>query len=167
MSHKAKDCFERPRKRGAKLTGTDMRPDEFIKTAELDFEGKRDRWAGQDAEEYKAVLESWKEPPPKEAENDVSSEEEEDADLSKPKIAKSNVSNLRLREDTAKYLKDLNSDLVSYNPKTRSLRDLETESVVKEDLEYPTEHFSWDRKRPGSSSKSTKEELREIPDKLQ
>lgn len=49
MTHKKKDCLERPRKKGAKWTGDDIAPDEFIQPdLDLGFEGKRDRWNGYD-----------------------------------------------------------------------------------------------------------------------
>ena len=47
MTHKEKDCFYRPRKRGAHLTNQDIKPDEFInKELNLSYDGKRDRWNG-------------------------------------------------------------------------------------------------------------------------
>ena len=49
MTHKKRDCLERPRKKGAKWTGDDIAPDEFIQPdLDLGFEGKRDRWNGYD-----------------------------------------------------------------------------------------------------------------------
>jgi pre-mRNA-processing factor SLU7 len=46
MTHTIKECCERPRKRGAKFSGKDFKPDEFIYEVPLDYEGKRDRWNG-------------------------------------------------------------------------------------------------------------------------
>ena len=48
MTHKTKECFERPRKRGAKYTKNNFSHDEFIKPLPYinDYEGKRDRWNG-------------------------------------------------------------------------------------------------------------------------
>ena len=46
MTHKTKDCVERPRKKGAKVTGKDIKPDEYIRDINLTFEAKRDRWNG-------------------------------------------------------------------------------------------------------------------------
>lgn len=46
ISHKTKDCVERPRKKGAKWTNADIRPDERIESVDLSFEAKRDRWNG-------------------------------------------------------------------------------------------------------------------------
>jgi pre-mRNA-processing factor SLU7 len=158
MSHKAKDCLERPRKVGAKFTGKDIRPDDFVKTAELNFDGKRDRWAGYDAEEYAAVVETFEKVEEerrklKEAEMEValqaklangendsdslsssdsessSSEDEkyaEKVDMPGQKVdtkSRMTVRNLRMREDTAKYLRNLDPESAYYDPKTRSMRD--------------------------------------------
>ena len=48
ITHKTKECFERPRKRGAKYTKSNFRNDEYIKPLPFknDYEGKRDRWNG-------------------------------------------------------------------------------------------------------------------------
>lgn len=42
MTHNAKSCMERPRKKGAKWTNMHIAPDEKIETFELDYDGKRD-----------------------------------------------------------------------------------------------------------------------------
>lgn len=155
MSHKTRDCLERPRKKGARWTGEDIRPDEYIQEAALDFEGKRDRWAGYDASEYEQVIRAWEEaererkalnPNDKgdesssssspsdseDAESTPSEEEEEEddkyaesSDMPGQKVdlkTRMTVRNLRLREDTAKYLVDLKADAAQYDPKTRSMR---------------------------------------------
>ena len=46
ITHKTKECCERPRRRGAKFTNSNFKPDEFIEEISYDFEGKRDRWNG-------------------------------------------------------------------------------------------------------------------------
>ena len=48
ITHKTKECFERPRKRGAKYTKKNFSNDEYIKPLPFknDYEGKRDRWNG-------------------------------------------------------------------------------------------------------------------------
>jgi hypothetical protein len=57
MSHKSKDCMERPRKKGAKLSGTEIAADELIEDITLKgFEAKRDRWNGYDAAEYSRII---------------------------------------------------------------------------------------------------------------
>ena len=44
MTHKKRDCLERPRKIGAKYTNANFAPDEFVQpNLSLTFDGKRDR----------------------------------------------------------------------------------------------------------------------------
>lgn len=52
MTHKQKDCLERPRKVGAKFSGKDIRPDEFIVSNESGYDGKRDMWKSYDPKEH-------------------------------------------------------------------------------------------------------------------
>ena len=60
MTHKKKDCLERPRKVGAKHSGSNFAPDEFVQPS-LDhtWDGKRDRWNGFDRSEYKVCCRLW------------------------------------------------------------------------------------------------------------
>ena len=61
MTHKKKDCLDRPRKIGAKFTGANFAPDEHSQpTLSHDWEMKRDRWNGYDAREYKEVIDEHK-----------------------------------------------------------------------------------------------------------
>lgn len=147
MTHKRKDCLERPRKLGAKFTNKDIAPDEVI-LPEIDhtFDSKRDRWAGFQPEMYKKTIEEFerveetkrrlKEESLKEADaavrEDDSDDDEDDekyadkADMPGTKVdskQRITVRNLRLREDTAKYLYNLDLDSAYYDPKTRSMRD--------------------------------------------
>ncbi len=47
ISHKTKDCLDRPRLKGAKFSGKDLKGDEVVVDVQLNsFEGKRDRWNG-------------------------------------------------------------------------------------------------------------------------
>lgn len=62
MTHQAKDCLERPRKKGAWKTGKDIAPDEVLPSQlNLSWDGKRDRWNGFKPEEYKRTLELYDE----------------------------------------------------------------------------------------------------------
>jgi pre-mRNA-processing factor SLU7 len=56
LTHKLKECLERPRKRGAKWSGRDFSRDEFIYEVPLDFEGKRDRWNGYDPNSFSRIM---------------------------------------------------------------------------------------------------------------
>lgn len=60
MSHKTRDCLERPRKRGAKWTGKDIQPDEVVGSIDhldYNYDAKRDRWNGYDPSTHKTVVE--------------------------------------------------------------------------------------------------------------
>lgn len=158
ISHKTSDCLERPRKRGAKWTGKDIRPDEVVQSIDKDFsfDAKRDRWNGYDPAMYKEVVERYealeqerlrvreealdsrtiehqakkaaKAAKVKDDDFDSSSDEDdtEPSSVLGDNVVtdrKSAVSNLRIREDRAKYLYDLNTESAHYDPKTRSMRD--------------------------------------------
>ena len=148
VTHKKRDCLERPRKVGAKYTGANFAPDEFLQPKlGHDFEGKRDRWNGYNPEEYREVVEEHKKleearreakkqmatdkAVPDEDDGESSSEEEDedkyvdDMDMIGTKVDASErytVRNLRIREDTAKYLRNLDPNSAHYDPKTRSMR---------------------------------------------
>jgi len=155
MTHKRRDCMERPRKIGAKFTGDQIAPDEkLLPQLDFDFDGKRDRWNGYDPREHKRViqehlkLEEAKrvlkaqqmneslikgELPEKEKQKaeDSGSDDDEDKyademDMPGTKVdskQRISVRNLRIREDTAKYLRNLDPNSAYYDPKTRSMRD--------------------------------------------
>lgn len=57
MSHKTKDCVERPRQKGAKWTNKHIAADEKIEDIRLEtFEARRDRWNGYEASEYSRIM---------------------------------------------------------------------------------------------------------------
>lgn len=58
MTHKVKECLDRPRKLGAKWTGIDIKPDESHQSSSESFDAKRDRWNGYDPEEYSSIISS-------------------------------------------------------------------------------------------------------------
>ncbi|XP_069510349.1 pre-mRNA-splicing factor SLU7 [Ambystoma mexicanum] len=169
MTHKKKDCFERPRKVGAKFTGTNIAADEHSQPQLMfDYDGKRDRWNGYNPEEHMKIVEEyskvdlakrtlkaqklqedlasgklveqvnsskkhWGEDDlNSQTERDHNSEDEDedkyadDIDMpgqnfdSKRRIT---VRNLRIREDVAKYLRNLDPNSAYYDPKTRAMRE--------------------------------------------
>lgn len=161
MTHKKKDCLERPRKVGAKFTNAAIAHDEFVQPdLKPDFDGKRDRWAGYDpanhreiVEEYQKIEEAKRELKAQKLKDDPNAEssEEEDEDKyadgvdmpgtkvdSKQRIT---VRNLRIREDTAKYLRNLDPNSAFYDPKTRSMRENPNPSKNPEDQEFGGENF--------------------------
>lgn len=62
MTHKKKDCVERPRKVGAKFSGKDIQADEVVDGGfVLSYDGSRDRWNGYDPNEYMRVMRQYEE----------------------------------------------------------------------------------------------------------
>ncbi|KYN08387.1 PREDICTED: pre-mRNA-splicing factor SLU7 [Cyphomyrmex costatus] len=144
MTHKRKDCMERPRKVGAKYTNFKIASDEFTQPElSMDYDGKRDRWAGYDPSEHRAIVEEYQKI--EEAKRQMRAEklnaeeenDEQDSDKDEDKYVdevdmpgtkvdskqRITVRNLRIREDTAKYLRNLDPNSAYYDPKTRSMRD--------------------------------------------
>lgn len=134
--------MERPRKVGAKYSGSNIAADEFQQPQlSVSYDGKRDRWSGYDPSEHRAIIEEYQKI--EEAKRQLraeklnsniepggnSSDQDEDEDKyvdevdmpgtkvdSKQRIT---VRNLRIREDTAKYLRNLDPNSAYYDPKTR------------------------------------------------
>lgn len=163
MTHKTKDCVDRPRKIGAKYTGTDIKPDEYLIEGPKDFDGKRDRWASYDPKEYDQVVQTYEKIEEerrklkenesetlKRDESSISSEVNDEekyaeaVDMPGQKVdakARMTVRNLRIREDTAKYLRNLDIDSAYYDPKTRSMRENPNEEIDPEKLTYAGDNF--------------------------
>ncbi|CAG4929002.1 unnamed protein product [Colias eurytheme] len=162
MTHKKKDCLERPRKIGAKFTNAGIAPDEFNQpNLNLSYDGKRDRWNGYDPSEHKAIIEEYQkveeakremrakklEEDPTAMEDDDNEGEDEDkyvdeVDMPGTKVdskQRITVRNLRIREDTAKYLRNLDLNSAYYDPKTRSMRDNPHPEAAESD--YAGENF--------------------------
>ncbi len=144
MTHKTKECLSRPRKQGAKWTGRDIQADEVVEDVKLGWDAKRDRWNGYDAREYSAVVKEYEElealkraakgkSEQKQLEDGEDDEQEGEAQDEEAKYAEetdmgrnqpTSTRNLRLREDTAKYLVNLDLESAKYDPKTRSMVDV-------------------------------------------
>lgn len=146
MTHKTKECLNRPRAKGARWTGIDIQADEVVQDVKLGFDAKRDRWNGYDATEYRAVIEEYEElenlkkkvkgvfegngqKPLTDDGDEASKEREEEeakyaeeSDMGRQQSTATR--NLRIREDTAKYLLNLDLDSAKYDPKTRSMVDM-------------------------------------------
>lgn len=176
ITHKKKDCLERPRKKGAKFTKKDIAPDEFIQEIASGYDAKRDRWNGYDASEHAKIYEEYgaletarqklreeqidkqtttdlaavrkvaKAGKTERKDDDFGSSDDEDEDEEKYADAadavgqkldtktRITVRNLRIREDTAKYLINLDPSSAYYDPKTRSMRDNPEGSKRPEDV---------------------------------
>ena len=140
MTHKTKECLSRPRKTGAKYTGRDIQADERVESVSLGWDAKRDRWNGYDSKEYDSVVKEYEElealrkasgtagsSDQKTLENgnadtvDPNSDARYDAETDMGRSQHTSTRQLRLREDTAGYLKNLDLDSAAYDPKTRTL----------------------------------------------
>jgi pre-mRNA-processing factor SLU7 len=133
MTHAAKQCLSRPRKQGARWTGRDIAADERVQDVSLGWDAKRDRWNGYDAAEYQRVVDEFNEVEALKRERRAAdggdggdadadadgARYEEEAQMGRTQAG--STRNLRLREDTAKYLLDLDLDSAKYDPKTRSM----------------------------------------------
>jgi len=135
MTHKRAECLSRPRKLGAKWTGQDIEADEVVENVDLSWDGKRDRWNGYDPKEHRRVVEEHTRLEALRKEAAGEPEEVDEADLDKyaeesempgqayDAASRISTRNLRIREDTAKYLLNLDLDSARYDPKTRTMVD--------------------------------------------
>lgn len=164
VTHKKRDCMERPRKVGAKFNGAKIAHDEFVQPKiTSDYDGKRDRWAGYDPANHREIVEEYqkieqakrelraqklKENPDggtdEEADEDDEDKYVDEVDMPGTKVdskQRITVRNLRIREDTAKYLRNLDPNSAYYDPKTRSMRDNPNPNLNPEETDFAGENF--------------------------
>lgn len=189
MTHKTKECLSRPRAKGARWTGKDIQADEVVQDVELGWDAKRDRWNGYDAQEYQNVIEEYEELEKlkkkmkgaatvderklvaEDGEDGRRSEQEEakyDEETDMGRQQSTATRNLRLREDTAKYLLNLDLDSAKYDPKTRSMVDMgaqadQASALVAEDnfmrasgdvVEFEkAQKYAWESQERGDKDK--------------
>jgi len=183
LGHKERDCLQRKRKKGAKWTGRDIAEDRVQEEVKLGWDAKRDRWNGFEAAEYGEVVEEYNEVEKvkrataaltnggdgegEDGEEGGGGEEgakyEEETDMGRQQST--STRNLRLREDTAKYLLNLDLDSAKYDPKTRSMMDTETSTneLIAEDgfqkasgdaSEFErAQRYAWETQERGDSDK--------------
>jgi len=159
-THDAKSCMERPRRVGAWKTGDEIAADEvFQKKMNLSYDESRDRWNGYDTREHiktvklfnkaedekrKQVLKERDEKFERDKQDDSESEKEEDilGLKSGGAAVKATVRNLRIREDTAKYLHNLGLNSAHYDPKTRSMRENPNPEINPSDADFGGDNFA-------------------------
>ncbi|WOG89002.1 hypothetical protein DCAR_0208238 [Daucus carota subsp. sativus] len=128
----------------SKWTSKNIAPDDKIESFQLGYDGKRDRWNGYDAaasyaharNKYLKDQQLKKLSDDEENEDDFRVDEakvDESKQMDFAKVEKrvrttgggstGTVRNLRIREDTAKYLLNLDVNSAHYDPKTRSMRE--------------------------------------------
>ncbi|XP_076103199.1 pre-mRNA-splicing factor SLU7-like [Mytilus galloprovincialis] len=169
MTHQKKDCFERPRKIGAKFTGDDIAPDEHLQpNIDFSYESKRDRWNGLDPEEHQkkiheefarveeakrtlkeqsldlSLMEGDSDKTEKKIDSDDEDKYADHIDMPGQKFEtkqRITVRNLRIREDTAKYLYNLDVNSAFYDPKTRSMRENPFQGKDQAEVKFTGDNF--------------------------
>ncbi|CAK90691.1 unnamed protein product (macronuclear) [Paramecium tetraurelia] len=141
-THQSKDCCERPRQIGAKFSNTDIQPDDLVSNVQgLNYDAKRDRWNGYDPETYKSQIQEYEILEEKRKETrlqegqqtesgnlddefkDNGTGEHQTQMTTRDPRTKTMTRNLRIREDKANYLLNLDVNSAYFDPKSRSLRE--------------------------------------------
>ncbi|CCF55684.1 hypothetical protein KAFR_0A02480 [Kazachstania africana CBS 2517] len=146
--HSRRDCLEKPRKLQSRIEGENIE----VKVRDddnLDWDAKNDRWFGYAGKEYDETLQSWREKRDRNMILDNQDKEstwdiDEEVELFKLGLqrdsagklreerngkAGASVTSVRLREDKAAYLKDIHSDEINYDPKSRLYKSQELGTV--------------------------------------
>ena len=190
MTHKTKECLSRPRIKGARWTGKNIEADEIVQDVQLGWDAKRDRWNGYDSGQYRNVTDEYEEleslkktmkgegrdsdnkPLMEYGEGGQLLEQEEaryaeESDMGRQQSTATR--NLRIREDTAKYLLNLDLDSAKYDPKTRSMVDMgaqadQAAALVAEDnfmkasgdaAEFErAQRYAWESQERGDKNKT-------------
>ncbi|KAJ1921172.1 mRNA splicing protein [Mycoemilia scoparia] len=166
ITHKTKDCVDRPRKKGARWTNRNIKPDEAIVKPKEGYDAKRDQWDDFVMIEWELIDEARKKKKAGELDKAIASgsmadlekqfgsSDEDDGDEDKyadkegmpgQKVdtkSRTTVRNLRIREDTAKYLRNLDLDSAYYDPKTRSMRENPYVGKDPKELDYAGDNFT-------------------------
>lgn len=157
MDHKTKDCCERPRRRGAHLTGEEIAADRRIdplSNMKLSYDVKRDPWNGYTSRIYREQVVNRHEKLESERKklhdqqirekllktDDLDDLKQKDGDetifgTGADQTSRTNSKDLRIREDIPKYLRNLDSN-AHYDAKTRSMRENPNPDVPLEELDY-------------------------------
>lgn len=134
-THNAKNCLEKPRKLGASQLGKRLAQDDtLLPDLRLSYDGKRDNYNGFSAETQLAQVQQRKLLKlQQQAGNETTTNSAAAAALP------SNT--LRVRTDTAKYLRNLDPESAFYDPKTRSMRANPTPHLDSSELSFAGDNF--------------------------
>lgn len=158
ITHKTSDCLERPRKVSARFAGSQLAVDEVNRSGKSanSYDAKRDRWGAYDVSTHTDRVSSMRaevvgERPAKRARvarvggasmQAISSDEADfeakdmDSNLAASSSSKPPAGGgLRLREDRARYLDDLDATGAHYDPKSRSIKgSISSDGTLREDM---------------------------------
>lgn len=145
--HLKKDCLERPKKIKRKSMSKEDEAVEVRDDDNLDYDAKKDRWFGYTGEDYDEVVNKWEaKSKAKEDNNSLAPpqyDKDEEIELFKLGLMKDSKvllkqleisaqernlgrTSVRLREDKAAYLNDINSTELKYDPKSRIYKSEDT-----------------------------------------
>lgn len=147
-THSRRDCLERPRKIGAKWSGKDIEADEIILDSSEkinllpgtkvlpNYDEKRDHWKSFDSSSFNTKVEPLYEGLLSRFISKETSNEEAGGSVGQKldfeSKSRMTVRNLRIREDTVKYLQKNISEDVVYDPKTRAFISTDSNTKVQE-----------------------------------
>jgi pre-mRNA-processing factor SLU7 len=137
--HNPKQCVQRPRKKNARFSAIALTThnstcsnDHETLQSQLPFDAKRDRWGAFAPESYQEVIQSF----------DDKKGQLKDTEAAKDKEKEeSGARTLRIREDKAKYLRNLNIDSAHYDPKTRAMRENPNPDINPQDADFAGDNF--------------------------
>jgi pre-mRNA-processing factor SLU7 len=152
ITHKTKECCERPKKVKVKYSNTGFAPDEYVGQLKRgSWDVKRDIWNGYDPSGFKKLIDDWNnmdarkreyvsKRPKIESEKNVDDDDKGIVENELKMSVSSTV--LRIREDTAKYLRNLDETSAFYNGKTRSMMEPKPEHLMNtKELYWMTDQF--------------------------
>ncbi|SMN21134.1 similar to Saccharomyces cerevisiae YDR088C SLU7 RNA splicing factor [Maudiozyma saulgeensis] len=145
FDHIKKDCMERPRKMQQIKNMASRIPlnGQVMNDKEMDWDARKDRWFGYSGKEYNDTLAKWeankiqgKNSSNNNNQGDNQGEYDTDEEVEYTKLQLGNYKRIkesenkekgstaiRIREDKAAYLNDLNSETTNYDPKSRLYKD--------------------------------------------
>jgi pre-mRNA-processing factor SLU7 len=148
LSHKSKDCCERPRKIGAKYSGQIIPYDEQITKKVQNYDEKHDRWSGYEPQAYSEVMDEYQklEAAKKKQKiellhqkfydgKDVDLSDGEENEEYRFNVLVNNVDprtktvtfNNRSRDDPVCYIANIDPEVNNYDGKSRSFKDVPVE----------------------------------------
>ncbi|CAB4255728.1 similar to Saccharomyces cerevisiae YDR088C SLU7 RNA splicing factor, required for ATP- independent portion of 2nd catalytic step of spliceosomal RNA splicing [Maudiozyma barnettii] len=138
FDHTKKDCMERPRKVQQTKSIPNYIPTNgnVMNDKEMDWDARKDRWFGYSGKEYNDTLAKWEQNKSRQGninnQRDTNEEYDTDEEVELAKLQLGNYKStkedqnkekgstaIRIREDKAAYLNDLNSETTNYDPKSR------------------------------------------------